>query len=128
MVGSKIVLDAEDAAHIKGFIVNRYRGDPLLFEDGYRMIAERTGWPGFGVLPWFAKAALLPAEDALDLQPFGEGAIKIACLALSRIANFDDLDPLKTHPGVRLEMVQPGQGHSRRCCGGHYSGHEVHPG
>jgi adenosylcobyric acid synthase len=109
LVGSKIVLDPEDVARIKGFIVNRFRGDPSLFDDGYRMIAERTGWQGFGVLPWFARAALLPAEDALDLQPFGDGATKIACLALSRIANFDDLDPLKMHPGVRLQMVRPGQ-------------------
>ncbi|MFC0342101.1 cobyric acid synthase [Paracoccus niistensis] len=109
LVGSRVVLDPEDAERIKGFIVNRFRGDPSLFDDGYRMIAERTGWQGFGVLPWFAKAALLPAEDALDLQPFGDGGIRIACLALPRIANFDDLDPLKMHPGVRLEMVRPGQ-------------------
>lgn len=109
LVGTKAVLDPEDAARIGGFIVNRFRGDPSLFEDGYRMIAERTGWSGFGVLPWFAGAALLPAEDALDLQPFGDGEVRIACLALSRIANFDDLDPLKMHPGIRLEMVRPGQ-------------------
>ena len=109
LVGSKVILDPADAARIKGFIVNRFRGDPSLFDDGYRMIAERTGWRGFGVLPWFANAALLPAEDALDLRPFGSGAVRIACLSLSRIANFDDLDPLKMHPGVRLEMVRPGQ-------------------
>ena len=109
LVGTKAVLDPEDAARIKGFIVNRFRGDPSLFDDGYRMIAERTRWRGFGVLPWFARAALLPAEDALDLQPFGDGESRIACLALSRIANFDDLDPLKMHPGVRLDMVRPGQ-------------------
>lgn len=109
LVGTKAVLDPEDAARIKGFIVNRFRGDPSLFDDGYRMIAERTRWRGFGVLPWFARAALLPAEDALDLQPFGDGKARIACLALSRIANFDDLDPLKMQPGVRLDMVFPGQ-------------------
>lgn len=109
LVGSKVVLAPEDAARIGGFIVNRFRGDPSLFDDGYRMIAERTGWRGFGVLPWFAGAALLPAEDALDLRPFGDGDVTIACLALSRIANFDDLDPLKMHPGVRLAMVRPGQ-------------------
>ena len=109
LVGTKAVLDPEDAARIKGFIVNRFRGDPSLFDDGYQMIAERTGWQGFGVLPWFARAALLPAEDALDLQPFGDGKARIACLALSRIANFDDLDPLKMQPGVRLDMVFPGQ-------------------
>ena len=107
LVGSRVVLDPEDAARIGGFIVNRFRGDPSLFDDGYRMIAERTGWRGFGVLPWFARAALLPAEDALDLRPFGDGEVRIACLALSRIANFDDLDPLKMHPGVRLDMVRP---------------------
>ena len=109
LVGSRVVLDPGDAARIGGFIVNRFRGDPSLFDDGYRMIAERTGWRGFGVLPWFARAALLPAEDALDLRPFGDGEVRIACLALSRIANFDDLDPLKMHPGVRLDMVRPGQ-------------------
>lgn len=109
LVGTKAVLDPEDAARIEGFIVNRFRGDPSLFDEGYRMIAERTGWQGFGVLPWFAKAVLLPAEDALDLQSFGDGEIRIACLALSRIANFDDLDPLKMHPGVRFDMVRPGQ-------------------
>ena len=109
LVGSRVVLDPGDATRIRGFIVNRFRGDPSLFDDGYRMIAERTGWRGFGVLPWFARAALLPAEDALDLRPFGDGEVRIACLALSRIANFDDLDPLKMHPGVRLDMVRPGQ-------------------
>ena len=109
LVGSRVVLDPGDATRIRGFIVNRFRGDPSLFDDGYRMIAERTGWRGFGVLPWFARAALLPAEDALDVRPFGDGEVRIACLALSRIANFDDLDPLKMHPGVRLDMVRPGQ-------------------
>ena len=109
LVGSKVVLDPADAARIQGFIVNRFRGDPSLFDEGYSLIAEQTGWPGFGVVPWFDRAGLLPAEDALDLRPFGAGALKIACLAFSRIANFDDLDPLKMDPGVRLEMVRPGQ-------------------
>lgn len=109
LVGSKVVLDPADEARIKGFIVNRFRGDPSLFDDGYQMIAQQTGWQGFGVVPWFNRAGLLPAEDALDLVPFGTGGLKIACLAFSRIANFDDLDPLKMDPAVRLEMVRPGQ-------------------
>ncbi|MFC3314356.1 cobyric acid synthase [Falsigemmobacter intermedius] len=109
LVGSQVVMEAADAARIRGFIVNRFRGDPSLFDDGYRLIADRTGWQGLGVVPWFSRAALLPAEDALDLRASGSGPVKIACLTLSRIANFDDLDPLKMEPSVRLEMVRPGQ-------------------
>lgn len=110
IVGTQAVLDLEDAAMIAGFVVNKFRGDPRLFDDGYLLIAERTGWPGFGVLPWFADAHRLPAEDALGLpdERSGGGGV-IACLALSRIANFDDLDPLGAEPGVDLVMVRPGQ-------------------
>jgi adenosylcobyric acid synthase len=110
LVGTKTVLDPDDAAMIKGFLINKFRGDPTLFDDGYALIEDRTGWPGFGTLPWFKDAHLLPAEDALDLGqgPTG-GALKIACLALSRIANFDDLDPLSAEPGITLTMVRAGQ-------------------
>ena len=110
MVGTKAVLDPGDAALIKGFLINKFRGDPQLFADGYRMIADRTGWPGFGVLPWFPQAWRLPAEDALDIANSpATGGVKIACLTLSRIANFDDLDPLKAEPGVEVVMVRAGE-------------------
>ena len=109
IVGTQAVLDAQDNAMIAGFLINRFRGDPRLFDDGYRMIADRTGWRGFGVVPWFDDARLLPAEDALDLAAAGSGPVKIACLALSRIANFDDLDPLKMEPGLNVQMILPGQ-------------------
>ena len=110
MVGIKTVIDPDDAAAIAGFIINKFRGDPSLFDDGYRAIAERTGWRGFGVLPWFDRARELPAEDALGLADARKpGRHKIACLALSRIANFDDLDPLKLEPDVDLVMVRPGE-------------------
>ncbi len=109
IIGTQAVLDAGDNAQIAGFLINRFRGDPRLFDDGYDLIAARTGWPGFGVLPWFSEARLLPAEDALDLAPSGTGGVKVACLALSRIANFDDLDPLKLEPDLTLSMVLPGQ-------------------
>ena len=109
IVGTQAVLDPEDAAMIKGFVVNRFRGDPRLFDDGYAAIEERTGWPGFGVLPWFADAWRLPAEDAVDLEtPPGREGFHIVCLALSRIANFDDLDPLGQTSGVRVTMLGPG--------------------
>ena len=110
IVGTQAVLDPEDAAMVAGFLVNKFRGDPSLFDDGYRLIEARTGWRGFGVLPYFADAARLPAEDALDIGPGTRGGgLKVACLALSRIANFDDLDPLKAEPAVSLTMVRAGQ-------------------
>jgi adenosylcobyric acid synthase len=110
MVGIKTVIEPADAAMIGGFIINKFRGDPSLFDDGYKAIAERTGWRGFGVLPWFDRARELPAEDALGLADARKpGRCKIAFLALSRIANFDDLDPLKLEPNVDLVMVRPGE-------------------
>ncbi len=110
VVGTQAVLDAGDNAMIAGFIINKFRGDVSLFDDGYALIAQRTGWRGFGVVPFFTGASRLPAEDALDLpNTRGTGALKIACLALSRIANFDDLDPLAQEPGVSLSMIKAGQ-------------------
>ncbi|MBF9035162.1 cobyric acid synthase [Rhodobacterales bacterium HKCCE2091] len=110
IVGTRAVLDAEDAAMIRGFLVNRFRGDPRLFDNGYSYIETSTGWSGFGVLPWIPEAWKLPAEDAIDLSraPRRDG-FHIVCLALSRIANFDDLDPLAQEPGVRLTMLGPGR-------------------
>jgi adenosylcobyric acid synthase len=110
MVGIRAVIDPEDAAMVGGFIINKFRGDLTLFDDGYRLIAERTCWRGFGVLPYFLRASELPAEDALGLSEARKpGKPKIAFLALSRIANFDDLDPLKLEPDVDLVMVAPGE-------------------
>ena len=110
VVGTQAVLDPADAAMIRGFAINRFRGDPRLFDDGYALIAARTGWPGFGVIPWFQQAARLPAEDALDLpRSSGTKGLHVAALAFPRIANFDDLDPLAQQPGVRLTLVRPGE-------------------
>ena len=110
LVGIKTIIDPEDAAMIAGFIINKFRGDPTLFEEGYRLIEARTSWRGFGVLPFFPQARELPAEDALGLgDQRKEGRSKIAFPALSRIANFDDLDPLKLEPDVDLVMVWPGE-------------------
>jgi adenosylcobyric acid synthase len=109
IVGTRAVLAPEDAGRIAGFLVNRFRGDPSLFDDGYRFIADRTGWRGFGVLPFFPDAARLPAEDALDLPvSAGKAGARVICLGLSRIANFDDLDPLAAEPGLAVEMLRPG--------------------
>ncbi|WP_305985495.1 cobyric acid synthase [Roseibium sp. MMSF_3544] len=110
VVGTHAVLEPAEQNRIKGFFINRFRGDPSLFDDGMREISARTGWQGIGVVPWIADAAKLPAEDALGLEDgFGSGGLKIVVPVISRIANFDDLDPLRLEPGVTLELVQPGQ-------------------
>ncbi len=110
LVGSKVVLNSTDAARIKGFIINKFRGDTELFADGYSLIEAQTGWRGFGIAPWFGAASKLPAEDAQDLvAAIGTGALKIVCPVLSRISNFDDLDPLAQEPSVRLELIPAGQ-------------------
>lgn len=110
IVGTQAVIDPDDAAQVAGFVINRFRGDPSLFDDGYDMIKKRTGWPGFGVLPWFDAAWKLPAEDALDIAtPKRSGGLHVVCLKLSRISNFDDLDPLAQEPGVRVTMLRPGE-------------------
>ncbi|MGH6696437.1 cobyric acid synthase [Sphingopyxis sp.] len=112
LVGTRAVIDAEDAAMIRGFLINKFRGDPALFEDGYREIERRSGWPGFGVIPWLSAASRLPSEDAVILERPAdprEGRKMIACPILPRIANFDDLDPLKLEPGVEIVMVPPGR-------------------
>ncbi|WP_137109994.1 cobyric acid synthase [Rhodobacter sp. SY28-1] len=110
LVGTQAVLDPQDAAMMRGFLINKFRGDPRLFDDGYRLIEQRTGWPGLGVIPWFAHAHKLPAEDAADLGGTrGTGDFLIAVPHLNRIANFDDLDPLAQEPGVTLRIIKPGQ-------------------
>jgi adenosylcobyric acid synthase len=111
LAGTRMVLDPADAAMICGFVINKFRGDPALFDDGYRMIETLTGWPGLGVVPWLAAARRLPSEDAVVLeqdQGAQPGRRLIACPILPRIANFDDLDPLKAEPGVDLAMIAPG--------------------
>ena len=110
LVGTQSVMSEEDNALVKGFLINKFRGDPTLFDDGYALIEQHTGWSGFGVAPWFDDAWRLPAEDALDIAsaPHKDG-FHIACLKLARIANFDDLDPLMAEPNVRVTMVMPGQ-------------------
>ncbi|SCY81086.1 cobyric acid synthase [Paracoccus tibetensis] len=109
IVGTQAVIDPEDAAMIRGFLINKFRGDPRLFDDGYRMIEARTGWRGFGVVPWFPGAHRLPAEDAVDLRSGRGEGLHVVCLTFSRIANFDDLDPLAAEPEVRLTMLRPGR-------------------
>ncbi|KKB12075.1 cobalamin biosynthesis protein CobQ [Devosia geojensis] len=111
LVGTFAVIDPEDAARIAATFVNKFQGDPTLFDNGKAFIAERTGRPVFGPLPIFPDARRLPAEDVLGLSGSGPkpGArYRIAVPRLPRIANFDDLDPLRAEPGVEVLIVEPG--------------------
>ncbi|MEL7214824.1 MAG: cobyric acid synthase [Pseudomonadota bacterium] len=109
VVGTKAVISPQDARQIAGFMINKFRGDVSLFDDGYALIRDHTGWPGFGVVPWFDRAHLLPAEDAVSVGQGRGTGLKVACPMLSRIANFDDLDPLAAEPGVEVVMVRAGE-------------------
>ncbi|MEM7619250.1 MAG: cobyric acid synthase [Pseudomonadota bacterium] len=109
IVGTKSVISENDAKHIKGFIINKFRGNPDLFTEGYKEIETQTDWPGFGIIPWFPEANQLPAEDALDISSSKTGDFHIAVPILSRIANFDDLDPLKSEPSVKVTLVPAGK-------------------
>ncbi|MEM8617126.1 MAG: cobyric acid synthase [Pseudomonadota bacterium] len=111
LVGTKTVIDPEDVAMIGGFVVNKFRGDPRLFDDGVTAIEDCTGWPCFGVIPWLTATSRLPAEDAVTLskpQTAQDGTLKIAAPMLSRIANFDDADPLKLETSVDFGWIPPG--------------------
>jgi len=112
LVGTVALLEQSERALIKGYIVNKFRGDVTLFDDAYAIIAKHTGLDSFGVVPFFAAANLLPQEDSQSLDRWkntdGGGAIKIAVLRLSRIANFDDLDPLAAEPDVEVCIIEPG--------------------
>ena len=115
LAGTRAVLDPADAAMVRSFAINKFRGDPALFDDGVRDIERHTGWPCRGVVPWLDAARRLPPEDAVVLDRPGErpagGAgkrVRIVAPRLSRIANFDDMDPLRMEPGVDFAFVPPG--------------------
>ncbi len=112
LVGTQAVIDPADNAMIVGFIVNRFRGDPSLFDDGMKMVAQRTGWQSLGLVPFFDDAHRLPAEDALGLSRTnagGNGRLRIVVLAFPRVANFDDFDPLRLEKNVDLVFLRPGE-------------------
>jgi adenosylcobyric acid synthase len=133
LVGTHALMSASERDRFVGYIVNKFRGDPRLFDGGIAAIGQRTDLACFGVVPFFHDAALLPAEDSMALRShsphstaartailspplagerWGGGSparVKIAVPLFPRIANFDDLDPLRVEPGVELVLVRPGQ-------------------
>jgi adenosylcobyric acid synthase len=112
IIGTCALLGPDERALLKGFIINKFRGDISLFDGGLAIITARTGLASLGVVPHFPTARRLPAEDAMALADYdthGAAAIRIAVPMLPRIANFDDLDPLRLEPDVSVEMVAPGR-------------------
>ena len=114
LVGTDRVVTDDDRALIKGYLINKFRGDLTLFDSGLEIVTNETGWPDFGVLPWFDYAGRLPAEDSEDLSRDAaaakrDGSLKIAVPVLPRIANFDDLDALRTDPAISVEMIRQGE-------------------
>lgn len=115
LVGTWSLLGPTEQARICGYLVNKFRGDPSLFDNAHADIHSHTGLTSFGVVPWFETAHRLPAEDSASLANHNgatnqvAGVIRIAVPQLPRIANFDDLDPLRAEPEVALTLVPPGQ-------------------
>ncbi len=111
LVGTHTILPPEDLAMIKGYIINKFRGDVTLFDDGLKAIEQFTGWPCFGVVPWLKEAAHLPPEDSVALERHMRGTagrVVIAVLVLDHIANFDDMDPLINEADVDLQFIKAG--------------------
>jgi adenosylcobyric acid synthase len=123
LFGTVALLPDEYRPLVKGFVVNKFRGDPALLFDGTAQLQKRSGVPTLGVLP-FLDGPEIDSEDSLALdRPLGaapeggdEGAeptdparvldlLDVAVVRLPRIANFTDIDPLRTEPGVRLRWV-----------------------
>ena len=112
LVGTHAILEPSDRDMVAGYLINKFRGDISLFDDGVTAIGDFTGWPCFGIVPWLKDAGRLPAEDSVALERLARGksgALKIAVPVLSRIANFDDFDALGAEPSVELVFVKPGE-------------------
>lgn len=113
LVGTHALLAAEERELLRGYIVNKFRGDLSLFADALNILRTRLGRRCFGIVPWFEKTRELPAEDSMGLHALphraSPGAITIAVPLLPHIANFDDLDPLRAEPALVLDLVPPGR-------------------
>lgn len=109
LVGTMVLLEPEERALVKGFIINKFRGDVRLLGDGLTMLQERAfGVPTLGVVPFLPNLRIAD-EDSVALETRhvrGDGEIEIAVVRLPRISNFDDFDALAAEPGVRVRFVQ----------------------
>ncbi|MDG1438802.1 MAG: cobyric acid synthase, partial [Emcibacteraceae bacterium] len=111
IIGTYELLSNTEKKLTKGYIINKFRGDVSLFDDALVIMTDRTNWTNIGVLPFIPAVKRLPAEDAVVLDHSEQeqsNNLIIAVPMLSRIANFDDLDPLILEPDVDVRFVKPG--------------------
>lgn len=110
LVGTLELLSPSEQARVKGFIINRFRGDIALLQPGLDWLEARTGKPVVGVLPYVMDLHL-EAEDGIDQRQVDKAAqvLKVVVPVLPRISNHTDFDPLRLHPQVDLQFVGPGQ-------------------
>ena len=110
LVGTLELLSPSEQARVKGFVINRFRGDIALLQPGLEWLEARTGKPVLGVLPYLMDFHL-EAEDAVQvLQPDKDREVlRVAVPVLPRISNHTDFDPLRLHPQVDLQFIGPGQ-------------------
>ena len=108
LVGTLELLEPEERATIKGFVINKFRGDESLLTDGLTMLEQRTGIPVLGVVHHF-RDIHIPEEDSVALElpvhSTGDSLVDIAIIRLPHISNFDDFDPLAREGGVSLRYV-----------------------
>ncbi|WP_053133120.1 cobyric acid synthase [Pseudomonas sp. MIACH] len=110
LVGTLELLSPSEQARVKGFIINRFRGDIALLQPGLDWLQARTGKPVVGVLPYVMDLHL-EAEDGIDQRQIDKAAqvLKVVVPVLPRISNHTDFDPLRLHPQVDLQFIRPGQ-------------------
>jgi adenosylcobyric acid synthase len=111
LVGTLEVLPKEDRDRVKGFIINQFRGDPSLFQDGIEWIEKRTGLPVLGLIPWYYHIDIdsedgMPLDVAIDppTGPRGD-LVNIAVIRLPHISNFTDFNPLVREKAVNLHYL-----------------------
>ncbi len=109
LVGTLALLSRTERARVKGFVINRFRGDVALLQPGLEWLERHTGVPVLGVLPYLPQLHL-EAEDSLNREAAavaGNG-IRVILPALPRLSNHTDFDPLRLHPQVDLQIIRAG--------------------
>ncbi|HIF9384884.1 TPA: cobyric acid synthase [Photobacterium damselae] len=111
LYGTLALLSESEQNRVKGFVINRFRGDIKLLESGLDWLEQKTGKPVLGVLPYL-HGLMLEAEDAINSQQVEsttDQPLRVAVPVLTRVSNHTDFDPLRMHPQVNLMLVGKGE-------------------